>query len=979
MRPISTVALVLMGAGIICGQPQEDGRTKLPVGSNNRAVLPTGQVITPTAVPGSTMQQLATGLRADGNANASQAVKTALSPDGKTLLVLTSGWNKGNVQPDGTAIRFPLLDPTTGVQSGNATTPNSEWILVFAMNADGSVTSRQVLNTPSTYNGMVWAPDGTRFYVSGGTNDRVLIYKFDGKQYSPDAPFILLGHNSNQTAPTTPADGNIFNGTPAAKAAPSILGPAIVAGMDISADGKTLVAANFENDSISICDTGTRTVIREVKFFTPGGTVAQGEFPYDVAVKSNPDGSAATAFVTSQRDGMVMVVNVSSGAFTSIAVGDQPNRLALSADQKTLYVVNGNSDSISVIDAAAQNVVQTIPLSRPFDKYKGANPNSVTLSPDGHMLYATLGFENAVAVVDLRSGHLTGRIPTGWYPTSVSVSKDGTRLYVCTFKSNSGPNPANTLPSPQHLQGRSYPMEKSQLHIIPMPDDRTLAVLSEQVDRNNGLKNRQDNPKMAFLRNKINHVIYIVKENKTFDQVLGDLSRGNGDPTMTQFPQAVSPNHHQLALTFGLLDNFYATGEVSGVGWSWSTWGNSTDYNEKTIAVNYGNGGPSYDAEGTSRLIGVGLPQSQRLTALLDPSGASNVMPGTKNVDSPSGAGDTDAGAVGGYIWDSAMRGGKSVRNYGFFLDGAYYLQATQTDPTKPDPAVPFYLPVSGTPFAKKMKQAVPIQSNLLDKTDIYYRGFDMNQPDQWLVDEWLRDVGANGLPNLSLVRLPHDHFGSSGTAVGGLRTPTQQMADNDYALGRIVEWVSHSNYWADTAIFVVEDDAQSGSDHIDSHRSPAFVISPYARRGVTVSTNYNTISVLRTMGDLLGIDHIGLADANAAPMADLFSETPDPTPYVAVVPGTLCAMPVDTTMVPACGDPSVTKTLATAELHDAAWWAEQTKDLDFHDADRIDAEEFNHILWRGIMGDHAPYPAARSGADLSKGREKLLLEWKRK
>jgi DNA-binding beta-propeller fold protein YncE len=202
-------------------------------------------------------------------------------------------------------------------------------------------------------------------------------------------------------------------------------------------------------------------------------------------------------------------------------------------------------------------------------------------------------------------------------------------------------------------------------------------------------------------------------------------------------------------------------------------------------------------------------------------------------------------------------------------------------------------------------------------------------------------------------------------------------MADNDYALGRIVEWVSHSNYWADTVIFVAEDDAQSGSDHVDSHRSPAYVISPYARRGAVVSANYNTISILRTMGDLLGIDHLGVADANAAPMLDVFTETPDSTPYVAQVPGVLCAAPVDSTLVPACSDPSVVKTQAVSELHDAAWWAEQTKDLDFHDADRIDAEEFNHILWYGIMGSKTPYPTGRSGIDLSKDRERLLRKWK--
>src|SRR5579864_770018 len=194
--------------------------------------------------------------------------------------------------------------------------------------------------------------------------------------------------------------------------------------MDLSKDGKTLVAANFENDSISIVDTTTRAVFNEIKFFTPGGTVAQGEFPYDVVVLSNPDGSAKTAFVTSQRDDQVMAVDLASGTFTAIPVGDQPNRMALSKDQKTLYVVNGNSDTISVIHTDTEKVVRTISLSRPGDKYKGSNPNSAALSPDEETLYVTLGFENAVAVVDLDEGHVRGRIPTGWYPTSVSVKQD---------------------------------------------------------------------------------------------------------------------------------------------------------------------------------------------------------------------------------------------------------------------------------------------------------------------------------------------------------------------------------------------------------------------------------------------------------------------------------------------------------------------------------------------------------------------------
>jgi YVTN family beta-propeller protein len=257
------------------------------------------------------------------------------------------------------------------------------------------------------------------------------------RKFVPDVPFILLGHNSNPSAPFPNYDGSLLKGTHAAKAvtfggSSLIVGGAVVAGFGLSRDGKTLVAANFEDDSISIVDTASRTV-NEIKFFTPGGTVAQGEFPYDVKVLSNDDGSAKTAFVTSQRDDQVMV-DIASGNFTAIPVGDQPNRMALSRDQRTLYVVNGNSDTVSVIDTATQQVVKTIPLSRPGDPYKGADPNSAALSPDERTLYVTLGFENAIAVVGLDHGYVRGRIPTGWYPTSVSARPDGSRLYVCTFK-----------------------------------------------------------------------------------------------------------------------------------------------------------------------------------------------------------------------------------------------------------------------------------------------------------------------------------------------------------------------------------------------------------------------------------------------------------------------------------------------------------------------------------------------------------------
>ena len=977
--------LILVPLAATAGQPRQDQdetTTTLPVGNfPGHSLLPTGQSITPTAAPGSTIQVLPTGLRGDGNADASEAVNTALSPDGKTLLVMTSGWNRNNHLPDGTAINFPTLDPVTGASVG--TTTNDEWVFVFQIGPHGEAIKEQQINIPSTFSGLSWAPDGSRFYVSGGDDDRVYVYKSSGSQYVPDVPFILLGHNSNQTAPIPKHDGSLLKGTKAAAAAPALVTGAVVAGIAVSRDGKTLAAVNYENDSLSIVDTTSRSVTREVHFFTPGGAIAQGEYPYDAVILSGPDDAARTAYVTSQRDDEVMAVDISSGSFSSIPVGDQPSRLVLSRDQSRLYVLSANSDIVSEIDTARQKVVRTLQLSRPGDPYKGLNANGAAISPDGGILYVTLGTENAVAVVNLLTGDLEGRIPTGWYPTSVSVSASGSTLYVSTFKSNSGPNPGNDAPNPTFLTQRSYPLEKAQLNMIPVPSRGVLKELTRQVDTNNGLANRHLNPTMAFLHTKINHVIYIIKENKTYDQILGDLERGNGDPSLNQWPEPISPNHHSIALTFGLLDNFYDTGEVSGTGWDWSTYAHSTEHNEKNVAVNYGNGGAGVttDSEGGNRLIAVGLPEfaanpspfTERLLTLLDPTGSSNILPGTKNVDSPPGSDDDlDPDKIGGYLWDSALRAQKTVRNYGFFLDQDYYV-SSGGDPTKPDPLVPTYIPISPTPFADHLPQAVADQPALAGRTDIYFRGFDQNNADTYLVNEWQRDMGINGLPNLTLLRLPHDHNGSFGTAIAGLGTPALQISDNDYAIGRVVDIISHSAYWKDTAIFIIEDDAQNGSDHVDSHRSFAYVISPYSKRGVTISTNYNTVNMLRTIEDVMGINHLNFRDANAAPMADAFTTKPDFTPYSAIVPGDLCLAPVDPNLVPACQTTTAKITPAIPQLHDAAWWAAKTKAFDFSDADRIDADAFNHILWEGTMGANVPYPTERSGQDLRRNRTQLL------
>ncbi len=954
------------------------------------ALLPTGQLITPAAAPGSTFAHLATGLRKDGNADAAEAVTTALSPDGKTLLVLTSGYNKNfKDEETGTEFTYPVLDPQTGAPS-SVTTPNAEWVFVFDVSS-GSLVKKQQINIPNTYNGLTWSPDGKRFYVSAGIDDRIYVYTYNSSEYVPEAPFILLSHNSEQTAPLPKYDGGLLKDTEAKQAATG----AVVAGIAVSKDGKTLLAANFENDSVSIVDPATRKVLQEIKFFQPGQEVATGEFPFDVAVKSTKSGAATKAFISSQRDNEVLAVDIAAQAVTRIPVGSQPNKILLSLDQNLLYVANGNSDSVSVIDTTRNQVVQTISLSRPGDKYKGANPNSVASAPNGKTLYVTLGGENAVAVVNLKNSRVIGRIPTGWYPNSVSVSQDGSKLYVVNAKSNAGSNPSNgrtteagKARNTTFRNEYNWALEKAGISVIPVPNRRTLATLSLQVDKNNGFQNRRLDPMLAFLQTKIKHVIYVVKENRTYDQVLGDLPVGNGDSALTLFPQPLTPNHHKLSLDFATFDNFYDSGESSGVGWNWSTYGRTTDYTEKTQSVLYGNAsfnGLTYDYEGTNRNINIALPQTSpnpsplttRLTGLLDPSGKSSILPGTRDVNAPEGDGELDQDAIGGFLWDAALRAGKTVRNYGFFIDLTYYdTSSAQVDPTQADPNKPFYIPISPTPFASNIPQAPVTKVVLQDKTDIYFRGYDQKHPDIYLYNEWVRDLDSylkNELPNLMLVRLHHDHFGNFNNAVAGLNTAELQMADNDYALGLLVEKISKSPQWQETAIVVIEDDAQDGPDHIDGHRSLAYIISPYTKRRALVSTNYNTVNILRTMEDLLGIGYLGITDANAEPMSDAFTKTPDFTPYTAVVPGNLCRPPVDPNLVPACNDPNAEKTAAIPSLRSKQWWAKATKDFYFGVEDKLDAEAFNRVLWAGIKGDNVPYPEERNRADLRQNRAQLI------
>ncbi len=968
-------------------------QTSAPVGGN---LLPDGFYITPTAAPGSVFQDLATGLRPDGSANAGYAVSTALSPDGSALLILTSGWNTDFFFQDssGTPILWNALDPVTG-QPTSTTTSNAEWVFVFDVRGAKPV-QKELINIPNTYHGLLWDPSGTRFYVSAGIDDRVYVYQEQSTTnasadafFVPDAPFILLGHNTPANATFPSYVGGLFKDTPinTNPIAQSMFIPfsALAAGLAISGDGSTLYVANYENDSLSIVNTATRSVSNEVVFFKPGQTTAIGEMPYWPVVVSDPQGAPVKVYVTSQRDGQVLAVSP-SGTFKVITVGGEPNRMVLSADQSQLYVANGDLDEIEVINTSLDTIARRISVARPGYRYKGSSPNSLALSPDGSQLYATLAGENAVAVIAVASGQVLGRIPTGWYPSSVSVSADGKRLFVVNMKTNTGPNPQFgqeemncpgtgvpaqygtllcTPPDPTSRDEYILALLKAKFLIIPVPDAATLRSLSVQVDVNNGFVNRQPDPMMAFLHGHIKHVIYIQKENRTYDQVFGDLPQGNGDPNVTQFPQAISPNHHLLATQFALLDNYYCAGDVSGDGWNWDVQGHANDSTIKNVPVNYGNadGVTPYDWNGNPRNIGIALPDKTsgtpspttvRITTLFDPSGKSSIEPGPKDITASLGADDLDPDALGGYIWDTVLRAGKSVRHYGLYDDENYY--------ANPSAPYPFFMPIVRNAFARKVVQGVPVKRSLLGQTDPYFRGWDLNTPDQYRYEEWYREFSEyvkNGdLPDFEVVVLNMDHFGNFSTNIAHLENPLSQMASNDYALGRLVEAVSHSPYWKDTAIFVVEDDAQDGADHVDSHRSPVLVLSAYTKHGAVIHTNYNSTNVVRTIEDILGVNYLGLNDANARPMSDVFTQEPNLQPYLAPIPGILCQAPVDPTLVPECNDPGERPvTAAVRPLHDGTWWAKATQGFNFTGPDLNNAALFNRILWKGIMGDDKPYP----------------------
>lgn len=749
------------------------------------------------------------------------------SPEGDRIVLLLSGWREQGVQ---------VLDRASGR------------IL-------------QTLVQPAGFLGAAFSPDGKVLYASGANTDVVYRYDWSGGEATLRDSLVLA------TRPTPRAAGRRYP-----------------AGLAPSRDGRLLYVAENLDDSLAVVDVATGRVVQRL---------ATERYPYAVAV--GPDG---TVYVSAWGGRTVSFFRPAADGLLAdagrVAAGRHPSAILLNRDGSRLFVASGSTDQVAVLDTKQRRVVARLLDPPPAGPDEGSTPNALALSPDGTRLFVAEADANAVAVFDLApttanlatargDDRLAGRIPTGWYPTAVLASAD--TLLVGTAKgAGSAPNPRGPQPLISELhQGRGEHYTLGQLRgsflVAPVANatGSELAALTARVSRANGW----ETPRAGAAYPPFRHVIYVIKENRTYDQVLGDMRDGDGDTSLVFFPRAVSPNHHALAERFGLFDRFLVNAEVSADGHNWSTAAYAADYVEKTVQSNYSSRRRWYDYEGTNR---DSVPED--------------------DVNEPAN----------GYLWNLAERKGITFRNYGEFV--------VESPRDADDPLPPGYR--GDKPF-------------LYAHTDPRFAGFDLTIPDQRRADEWIAELQAEvrsgQMPALQILRLPNDH---TAGAAAGMHTPRALMADNDLALGRVVEALSRTPFWRNTVVFVLEDDAQNGPDHVDSHRSPLLVISAYNRPG-TIHRFANTTDVLRTIEEILGLQSLAHFDYYGRPLRGIWAATPDLRPYRALTP----SVSLDE-MNPRTGR-----------------GARESRRLDLGVEDVADVELFNHILWRAIR-PNVPYPGTR-------------------
>jgi YVTN family beta-propeller protein len=856
--------------------------------------------------------------------------------------------------------------------------------------------------SPQSVNvGVVFSPepqdDGSyALYVSGGFENKIWIFRFQPEHQTPITP-ASPGPNTNVEAPFIDVSG--FASAANSPRYNSDRPPVYPTGITIAPDGNTLFVANNLGDSLGVVeDVRGRRKLTRVDLRRDG----DGEqFIYPYAVVAVPHQSSFKAYVSCWNDGSVAVVQAGK-LISRVPVGRHPTAILLNPERTRLYVANSNDDSVSVIDTQTDKEIERINVRLSEGVPPGNSPEGLALRGDD--LYVANAHSNSVAVVELseraRGGSwdeknerskVKGFIPTGQYPSALALA--GQTLFIGNGKGtgvqnssvivdNSGrvPNaPNERFPAGSGRaggQGGQYStaIVVGNISAVNLPDEPALARYTQQVMRNNGLLGERQS-RLFPGRSPVKHVIYVIKENRTYDQIFGDVensgdgTKADGDPSLAIFGagdtaarpngqrQDISPNHRALALRFGLFDRFFVNSEASPDGHNWSTAAFSTDYVDKAFRWNYGRRGRTYDFEGFNR-----LPNYEPLRgapSLFGPRATSDDIANFMRRFIPYLQGSRDVAEPETlYLWDAAARAGLTYRNYGEFVAT---LSEADIKAIRENRAKTY-------PDLSPNVSAFPTKKSLEGRFNPDYRNFDMDTADAMTVDSyraarensganalisnsrlgvWLeefrafaaeRSAGtADRLPNLSMIRLPNDH--TDGIAA---RKPTPQfyVADNDYAIGLMVEAVSNSPYWKDTAIVIVEDDAQDGPDHVDAHRSVALVISAYNKPGALVHEFHNTVSLIRTIELLLGIEPMNQLDATATPI-NIFRAEADLRPYKALVP----TVALDN--------------LVNAPPRDAAtaYWMRRTEEQDLAHADMADPEILNRIIWFSVRGN-TPMPS---------------------
>jgi len=711
----------------------------------------------------------------------------------------------------------------------------------------------QRITVDKTWRGLCFNQDESHLFVSGGNNDNIYSFSFSPAGITLKDSFNLQLDEKEKIS---------------------------VSGIACWTKKDYLLAVSKGSNSLYVFDIKERNVIKTIKL--PAEC-------YDILLNNEEN----FAYVSVWGGGSIARINLSTLEFDkNIPVGDHPCEMIISKDDKWLYVTNANNNSTSLVDLAKneekEKIISSLDVNAPY----GSTPNSISFNGNETILFVANADNNYIALFDISYPGKTktlGFIPVGWYPTAVRFSKSLNSIITANGKGlSSKANPLGPKPGIDANDETSQyigSLFSGTLSIIAFPDNEKLSQYSSQVFQNTpyvnkkSVKNNQNVISETFngvKSKKIKHVFYIIKENRTYDQVFGDIPAGNGDSSLCLFPEKITPNQHKLAKEFTLFDNFYVDAEVSADGHNWSTSAYATDYVEKTWPVYYGGRGGSYDYEGG------------------------------KKIASPSS----------GYIWNQVIDKNLGFRNYGEFVNAE----------------------------GEKEKKYVGAFDYLTPYTCEFFPGWDLKIPDLERFKKWQQDfnnfVNIDSLPSFQIIRLPNNH--TAGTRKG-FPTINAMVADNDYAVGLLIETLSKSKFWKESVVFVVEDDAQNGSDHVDAHRSPLLVISPYVKRNFVDHTMYTTSSVLKTIELILGLDPMTQFDLSAAPISNPITDNADFETYEAVKP--------DVNL----------NDLNTASLYGS----ERCEEMDLSKEDAIPDIEFNEIIWKSLRGTASKMPVPVRGAYL--------------